>query len=150
MAFGFATQACFFLLHSLGFDALVFLALRTDRIGLGQIDIFARACRPGATTVCSRMLRTRRYAGLAVMPTLGPAIGFALAIAVGRCSGMRPLRSPALARPIAAGSWLATVAMRTRCRPCVGFAFGLGADLKPNPSNWSRKVSLMAVAICNQ
>ncbi|EGD20953.1 hypothetical protein XGA_0377 [Xanthomonas hortorum ATCC 19865] len=134
LGLGFATQACFFLLQSLGFDTLVLLALRTDRIGLGQIDVFARAYRLGPAALCSGLLRTWRRCRLAIVATLRPARACAFMLAIGRRSGVRPLRSPALAaRRVAAGRGPATVAMLTRGRPCVGFAFGLGGGLEAQP-----------------
>lgn len=60
-------------------------------------------------------------------------VGDSIAMAIGRRSGMRTLRPPGLARPITPGCWLATIAMRTRCRTCIGFAFGLGRGLEAQP-----------------
>jgi hypothetical protein len=107
-----AALARLFLLEPLGLDALVLLALRADRVGLGQVDVFARARL--AAQACLRR-------GL---PLAGRAC--AAAGAASACTGLPPRRcSPCVGLP-AAG--LCSWALRS----------GLGAGLKPRPSNWSR------------
>src|SRR5690606_3166845 len=49
----FPPQAGFFLPGLLGGDAFVLLALGADRVGLGKVDLLARAGRTGATTLVS-------------------------------------------------------------------------------------------------
>jgi len=54
---GFAALARLFLLQAFGLDALVLFPLRTDRIGLGEVDFLAR---PGALRLAVCRLRAVR------------------------------------------------------------------------------------------
>ena len=104
---GFAAQAGFFLLLPLGFDAFVLLALRADRIRLGQIDVFLRARLALPLRAAVRGLgAVRRPAGMAGR-------------VAGRVANLRTgLRRPALRAAVAAG---------------IGLALGFGRGFETQP-----------------
>jgi hypothetical protein len=86
----FAPLACGFLLLALGFDALVLLLLRADRVRLGEVDVLARArlavrgprIRMRLLAVLRTTLRRLAARGFAVrrlaLPGLSPCAGLGL------------------------------------------------------------------------
>jgi len=129
LGLGLAADTRLFLLQALGLDAVVLFLLRTDRIRLGEIDILARARLARRALRRAGAGRTALARWTAITVTRGP-----LALA-GLAAGRAPCGLPA-GRPSRRAS-----GRRSGLRSLV--RSGLGAALKPRPSSWSRRVSLM-------